>query len=184
MGLTDTYYQPNRYPRAVAARLVSGYFDNADPDNAALAPLLRKDVRDYSLSWTQGAGGIVSTPDQVTRWVRALYTGPLLPSKQRAELTTIVSTKTGKPIRATSLADPRGFGLGVGQLTMAGIGTVWYYEGETLGYRMLYAWLPKDQAVIAIGLNSQPRAKEDQIGRLLMSVYATLAAAHEISARQ
>ncbi len=180
LGLTDTYYQPNRYPAAVARRLVSGYFANTDPDNAALAPLLDKDVRDYSLSWTQGAGGIVSTPAQIVRWVRALYEGPVLPARQRAELMTIVSNQTGKPIAATSLRDPRGFGLAVGQLTMARIGTVWYYEGETLGYRMLYAWFPKNDAVIAIGLNSQPPSKEDRIGQLLSTVYETLGRMHQL----
>ena len=42
--------------------MVSGYFFNHDADNAQLAPLLGRDVRDDSVSWMQGAGGIVSTP--------------------------------------------------------------------------------------------------------------------------
>ena len=101
----------------------------------------------------------------------------MLAPKQRAELFSIVSTKTGKPLAKTSLEDPRGFGLGVAQLTMPKMGTVWFYEGETLGFRMLHVYFPKQDAVIAFGLNSQPDAKEDQSGKLAATLYATLHAA-------
>ena len=37
----------------------------------------------------------------MTRWARALYTGPMLAAEQRAELLSIVSLKTGKPIAKT-----------------------------------------------------------------------------------
>jgi hypothetical protein len=37
--------------------------------------------------------------EDVSRWARALYEGPLLAGKQRSELMTVVSDKTGEPIR-------------------------------------------------------------------------------------
>jgi D-alanyl-D-alanine carboxypeptidase len=177
IGLNDTYYSSTEYPRSVLNRTVSGYFFSHDPDNAGLAPLLGTDVRDDSVSWMQGAGAIVSTPEGLTRWARALYAGPMLAPKQRAELLSIVSTKTGKPIGKTSAGDPRGFGLGVAQMTLPQTGTVWFYEGMTLGYRMLHVYFPRQDAVIAFGLNSQPDEKENQSGKLALSIYQTLHAA-------
>jgi len=176
LGLSQTHYAPDVYPPDVRERLVAGYFFNTSPSNAALAPLLGKDVRDDSLSWAQGAGGIVATPQDLTHWVRALYQGDLLAAAQRAELLSLVSTKSGQPIAVTSAADPAGFGLGVAQRTSK-FGTWWYYEGMTLGYRVLYAWIPTSDLVIALALNSQPPDGQDKIGTLLETVYTTLRAA-------
>ena len=177
LGLSSTYYAPSFYPKSVTARLVSGYFYSHDPDNAPLAPLYGHDVKPLSLSWTQGAGGIVSSPKDVAHWVRQLYTGGVLKPAQRRELMSLVSNATGKAIATTTIADPKGFGLGVGQITQPAIGTIWFYEGETLGYRVIYGYFPRQDVVIAVGLNSQPDAKDDHIGELMTSLYATLHAA-------
>jgi D-alanyl-D-alanine carboxypeptidase len=180
LQLNSTFYATDQYPPPVRERIVSGYFFNTDPDNASLAPLVGKSVRDYSLSWTQGAGGIVAAMDDVAHWSRALYEGPLLKPKQRRELMTIVSNATGKPIATTTLQDAKGFGLGVGQLTMPNLGTFWFYQGETLGYRVLYAWMPKSDAVIVLGLNSQPPEKANHNGNLLKTIYSRLQAAGKL----
>jgi D-alanyl-D-alanine carboxypeptidase len=177
LGLSDTYYAANQYPPDVLARVAAGYFVNNDPDNAALAPLLGTNVRDDSLSWMQGAGGIASTPQDLTRWARALYTGPMLAPKQRAELLGLVSTKTGTPIAKTSLADPRGFGLGVAQMTLPGMPTIWFYEGESLGYRTVQFYLPHEDAAIVFSLNSRPDGSKDGAGKLAQSIYTTLKSA-------
>jgi len=176
-GLTDAYYRPSFYPSAVTARMPAGYFFSTDPGNTDLAPLVGRNVRDFNLSWTQGAGGIVATPEDVAKWARALYRGSVLAPKQRAEMMQIVSDRTGQPIAVTDARHLRGFGLAVGQVYVPTIGALWYYEGETLGYRMLYAYLPNQDAVIGVALNSQPDAKQDQIGKLMETVYGTLHAA-------
>lgn len=177
LNLTETYYSGTQYPRDVTDRMVSGYFFSHDADNAALGPLLGRDVSKISVSWMKGAGAIVSTPEDLTRWARALYTGTILAPKQQAELLSLVSTKTGEPIAKTSSSDPRGFGLGVAQMTQPDTGTIWFYEGETLGYRMLHVYFPQQDAAVAFGLNSQPDSKQDQSGKLAIAVYKTLHAA-------
>ncbi|MBV8066475.1 MAG: beta-lactamase family protein [Candidatus Eremiobacteraeota bacterium] len=174
IGLTSTYYSGTQYPPDILDRTVSGYFFNHDADNAGLAPLLGHDVRDDSVSWMQAAGGIVSTPQDVTRWARALYTGPVLAPKQRAELFTLVSIKTGKPVKSTSGSDPQGFGLGVAQVTTPQTGTIWFYEGMTLGYRLVHLYFPRQDAVIAFGLNSQPDSKQNESRKLGIAFYETL----------
>ena len=174
LGLRAMYYDPHRLPAAVRARMAPGYFASDDDDNRGLQPIYGKDVRGYSLSWAQAAGGIVSTPSDLTRWARFLYAGAGLPPKQRAELTALVDTKTGSSIRAVSAERPHGFGLGVTQMFKPPLGVLWYYEGETLGYRVLHAWLPGSATIVTVALNSQPRAKEDRIGELMTRVVAVL----------
>ena len=174
LRLDATYYYPHLYPSSIAKRMVSGYFASKDPDNAGLQPLYGKDVRDFTLSWAQGAGGIVSMPEDVTRWSRALYVGNLLKPQQRRELMRTVSQKTGAPIDDVSADDPRGFGLGVAHAFLPSMGKFWFYQGETLGYRMVYGWFPEADVVFAAGINSQPDAKEDQAGKLMELVYNSL----------
>lgn len=174
IGLTSTYYSATRYPSSVLDHMASGYFFMHDAEVASLAPLLGTDVRGYSLSWSKGAGGIVSSPEDVTRWARALYTGSTLAPKQRAELLAIVSVKTGQPIEKTSARDPQGFGLGVGQFTSPQMGTGWFYTGETFGYRVVYMYFPRQDAVFAIGVNSAPDSAQDALPKLELAIYETL----------
>jgi D-alanyl-D-alanine carboxypeptidase len=180
VGLKNTYYEQNLYPAAITDRMVSGYFFNHDPDDKLLAPLLGRDVKHDSVSWMQGAGGIVASMDDVSRWARALYEGPLLADKQRRELMTLVSDKTGEPIAAPSKEQPGAFGLGVGAGYRPALGAYWYYQGMTLGYRVLYAFFPANGVVIVVGLNSQPDDKQNKNGELLEEVYGVLRKAGKI----
>jgi hypothetical protein len=50
----------------------------------------------------------------------------------------------------------------------------------TLGYRMLHLYLPRQDAVIAFGLNSQPDPKQDESLKLALTIYQTLHAADRI----
>ena len=174
LGMRRTYYSGTQYPADVLDRMVSGYFFTREPGAEPLEPLFGTDTRNNSVSWLRAGGGIVSTPEDLTRWVRALYAGPLLAPKQRAELLSIVSFKTGKPIATTSRSDPMGFGLGVVQQTVPGIkGPIWGYEGDTFGYRVVYNYFPTLDAVFAFGLNSNP-GSESQVGKLTVAIYKTL----------
>jgi D-alanyl-D-alanine carboxypeptidase len=182
VGLKNTYYEQNLYPAAITDRMVSGYFFNHDPDDKLLAPLLGRDVKHDSVSWMQGAGGVVASMEDVSRWARALYEGPLLADKQRRELMTVVSDKTGEPIAAPSEENPGAFGLGVGAGYRPALGAYWFYQGMTLGYRVLYAFFPANGAVIVVGLNSQPDDKQNKNGALLEEVYGVLRKAGKIPA--
>jgi D-alanyl-D-alanine carboxypeptidase len=169
LNLRNLHYREHLYPRQVTAREPAGYFflDQAPP----LAPLLGRDVSRTSLSWARAAGGIVGTLSQMTVWDRALYRGVLLPARQQAELLSLVSTKTGKPIQQTSPGEG-GFGLGVQQGTNDKFGTHWAYKGGTFGFRTLHVYLPATGLVIAVSLNSFPT--DDQIIKLMVSLYDTL----------
>lgn len=180
IGLTSTYYEPNLYPASILNRMTAGYFYSSDPDNDGLQPLMGRDVRSASVSWAQAAGAIVSTPEDVTRWCRALFGTSLIGAKQRAELRSLVSQTNAQPITTTTPRQPRGFGLGVGQMYHPQFGRVWFYEGMTLGYRMTYVYFPKTGLTYAVGLNSQPDKSEDRVGQLMQAIYARLHAAGKI----
>ena len=83
----------------------------------------------------KGKGIVLREPSVVAK---DMNTGKVLAARQQRELMSIVSVKTGKPIARVSSADPRGFGLGVVQAINPTIGTFWFYQGETLGYRMIH----------------------------------------------
>lgn len=172
LHLRHLYYRPHRYPARVTRREPAGYFFNRQ--TPGLSRLLGRNVSRTTLSWTRGAGGIISTTHDMTVWEQALYHGRLLPGHQQRELRSLVSVKTGRHIKHTTASDPEGFGLGVAQMTHPEIGRFWFYEGETLGFRTLHVYFPRSGLIFAMALNSQPTV--DHIGDLTVSVYDTLVA--------
>ena len=172
LHLHNLHFRPHRYPAAVTRREPAGYFFNRETPE--LTRLLGRDVSRTTLSWTRGAGGIISTTHDMTVWEQALYHERLLPRHQQRELRSLVSSKTGKPITHTTPSDPEGFGLGIAQMTHPEIGRFWFYEGETLAFRTLHVYLPRSRVIFALALNSQPTV--DHVGDLAVSVYGTLVA--------
>jgi D-alanyl-D-alanine carboxypeptidase len=173
-NVRDLYYYPDIYPKALLARTVQGYYFNSDADSKGLAPLIGKGVRDYSTSWAAAAGGIVATPHAVAQWARDLYQGPILTASEREQMETLVSNKTGKPMGEATPDDPAAFGLGVAQVFKPVVGRIWFYEGMTLGYRVIHVYFPQQNVVIAFGLNSQPSSGQNRSGDLIMAVAKTL----------
>jgi D-alanyl-D-alanine carboxypeptidase len=170
LSLRNMFYSGTSYRRAITARMPAGYwFIAALPE---MTSQLGHDQSRHTLSWAQGAGGIVSSLQDMAKWDRALYTGRELPGKQQRELMSLVSTTTGKPITTTTLADPAGYGLGISQVTSKTLGTVWYYEGETTGFRVVNIFVPRSGTVIAIGVNSA--TLDDHTAALATFVYQTL----------
>ncbi len=116
----------------------------------------------------------------MTTWDRALYSGRLLPSRQQHELESLVSEATGQPIARTTLANPVGYGLGVQQVSGWLAGTIWDYEGETFGYRVVHLYFPSSGMIIALAVNSA--IEHDDMADLAGSVYKTLQKAGAVHA--
>ena len=176
--LRDTFYQPIAYPPKIIARMASGYFNNPDcglyePNckESTLAPMIGRDVRTADVSWGGAAGGIVSTPRDLARWIRAVFTGKILPPEQLREFLSFVSTKTGKPIEKVTSEDPRGFSLGLARVFKPEVGALWFYEGETLGYRTAFLFSPEDDVLVAAATNSQPSGEEDKLIPMLATLF-------------
>jgi D-alanyl-D-alanine carboxypeptidase len=176
LGLRNTFYSEGRYPDAVLARVPAGLYQNAEClayqstpcERSTLAPLIGKDMRLQNLSWAGGAGAIISNPRDLARWVRALFGGRVIPQRQLEEMTRLVSQRTGESIEHATEKDPA-FGLDVVQAYKADLGGLfWFYQGETLGYRCIFAYWPQYNLVLTVATNSQPPQGQDQLGDLVL----------------
>jgi D-alanyl-D-alanine carboxypeptidase len=135
-----------------------------------------------ALTWAQGAGAIVTSLQDMTTWDRDLYQGRELPPRQQRQLESLVSETTGQPIARTTPADPLGYGLGVQQYASPSFGTVWIYEGETFGYRVVHVYFPSSGIIIALAVNSATDTDNDELGALAGTVYQTLQEAGTVRA--
>ncbi len=177
--LSDTFYAPMAYPPEVTNRMASGYFEDPacsfyvpDCEETELAALMGQDVSRADVSWAGAAGGIVSSPRDLARWVRAVFAGRVLPPAQMAEMLSSVSTGTGEPIEDVSADDPAGFSLGFARRFREELGTFWFYQGETLGYRAIFVYSPETDVVVTGATNSHPFAEDDQFAPVIARIYA------------
>jgi len=178
LGLHDTFYAngPHRGPAAagpVLARVPRALFLLQDcldyqPQPCSVstvAPLVGKDMRTGNLSWAAEAGAIISNPRDLASWIRALFDKRVIPRRQFEEMTTLVSNKTGLPLSEVSADEPAGIGLGLGRAYRKEMGgAYWFYEGETLGFRTIFAYWPQDGLLITASVNSRPPNGEDRFG--------------------
>ena len=178
LGLHDTFYANGPHPGPAAADPVLARVPRAlfllqdclayqpEPCHVStLAPLIGKDMRTGNLSWAGAAGAIVSNPRDLGSWIRALFDKRALPARQLGEMTTLVSNKTGNAIPEATPDDPVGFGLGLGRFYRKELGgAYWFYEGETLGFRTIFAYWPQDDLLITGSVNSRPPNGEDKFG--------------------
>ena len=102
--------------------------------------------------------------------MRAVFAGRVVPPKQQAEWLSLISLKTGAPIRDVSAADPSGFSLGLARAIHGAAGPLWFYEGVTLGYRTLYVWHSEENLMITLQTNSQPPEGQDKIGEAVAKI--------------
>lgn len=166
--LRNTFYPVPDIDAQVFGRLAEGY--NYNPyDNPEL---LGRKIKPFDLSWAGAAGAVISTPADIIKWVRALFIeNNILDQQQKQQLTSVISTTSGKPITSTSNTDKEGFGLGVAQVYDDTIGKIWFYEGETTGFRALYIYVPETGIIISAAFNSAVNNENDHSGELIRAVY-------------
>jgi len=178
LGLNDTFYANGPHPGPAAAGPVLARVPRAlfllqdcldyQPQPCSVstvAPLVGKDMRTGNLSWAAEAGAIISNPRDLASWIRALFDKRVIPRRQFEEMTTLVSNKTGLPLSEVSADEPAGFGLGLGRAYRKEMGgAYWFYEGETLGFRTIFAYWPQDGLLITASVNSRPPNGEDRFG--------------------
>jgi D-alanyl-D-alanine carboxypeptidase len=178
LGLHDTFYADGSHPGPASAGPVMSRVPRAlyllqdclgyQPEPCAvstLAPLIGKDMRKQNRSWAAEAGAIISNPHDLALWIRALFEKRVVPAQLLDEMTTMVSNKTGLPLPEVTPDEPSGFGLGLGRFYRKELGgAYWFYEGETLGFRTIFAYWPQDDLLITGSVNSRPPNGEDQFG--------------------
>jgi D-alanyl-D-alanine carboxypeptidase len=195
LGLHDTFYADGSHPGPAAAGPVMSRVPRAlyllrdclgyQPEPCAistLAPLIGKDMRMQNRSWAAEAGAIISNPHDLGLWIRALFEKRVIPAKQLDEMKTLVSNKTGLPLSEVSADEPVGCGLGLGRFHRKELGgAYWFYEGETLGFRTIFAYWPQDDLLITGSVNSRPPNGEDKFGPAVIGgAFMALQQAHLI----
>jgi D-alanyl-D-alanine carboxypeptidase len=51
------------------------------------------------------------------------------------------------------------------------LGTQWFYEGESLGYRTIYVWIADQDLMILVQTNSQPSEGTDKLSEAVNALY-------------
>ncbi|MGW6985699.1 serine hydrolase domain-containing protein [Streptomyces sp. NPDC054932] len=117
-GLRDTYF-PGTDPRirGAHARMYESFFGLIDPP---------RDYSDYNMTWAGTAGALISTPQDLNTFYRALLGGDLLPRRQLDEMRTTVDVKDG-----TGAVGMR-YGLGIYSLDTP-CGPAWGHDGGVFG---------------------------------------------------
>jgi D-alanyl-D-alanine carboxypeptidase len=143
LGLHDTFFEPYETTSGGVAPGYLGY----------------EDVSDMNMSIVWGAGGIVSTAEDLSRFARALFDGELLGPAEMQEMHRFVSVDGAWGTQHLV------YGLGLMQDQMsishdghgnprpAELGTVRGHTGALAGYRAAVWYLPATGAVVVVGTN-------------------------------
>lgn len=153
LHLPNTYYVPDIYSSHFISRMAHGYSSAG------------KDVTLDSMSWANTAGAIVSTTQDLLTWWKGLFQGNVLPRKQLDEMM-MLSCEHSTPgcrggqhlSRLETGSVGKGYGLGIIQSSFGSsrVGTVWWHNGSTKGYKALVMWYPKNNIYMALTTNRDP----------------------------
>lgn len=158
--LNETYYAGNRYPKGVYARMAHGY------DNEGTFGY-NKDITDYSLSFASTAGALVSTPGDVTQFLRKLFNGDIVPPHILKQMQTVVTAKnkTIHHVKNYLRQHPVGKqgwlqvgqGYGFGLVYFKDAGFTWMHTGGVDGYQSFYGVNACNGMIVTGVYSSQPK---------------------------
>ncbi|WP_150463908.1 serine hydrolase domain-containing protein [Francisella sp. XLW-1] len=134
--LEQTYFLTHRYPKSIMNGMVQGYYEN------------KENMTSINGSWLQSAGALVSTPENIVKWIKInLETNSLLHNNSNWS-----TTKDGDtPKNMTKTAYSAGF---FRMNTPYGI--VFFTPGLTPGYTSMMFYAPCLNAYFAYSVNKAP----------------------------
>lgn len=153
LNLLNTYYVSRLYSSDFMSRMAHGYNSNGH------------DVTYDNMSWANTAGAIVSTTQDLLLWWRGLFQNKILPYEQMTKMMSLVCERSSPHCRPGSAIPHlsnasigKGYGLGVIQSAFGSgrIGSVWWHNGSTRGYKALVMWYPKSNIYMALTINKDP----------------------------
>ncbi|MFD6225700.1 serine hydrolase domain-containing protein [Streptomyces sp. NPDC060232] len=151
-GLRDTYFPgTDPYIRGAHARMYESFHGLIDPP---------RDYSVYNMTWGGTAGALVSTPQDLNTFYRALLTGDLLPRRQLDQMRTTVEIKdeTG----AVALR----YGLGIYSLDTP-CGPAWGHNGGVWGAGTTALSSPDGARQFALGYNLMKYQRINEAGTAL-----------------
>jgi D-alanyl-D-alanine carboxypeptidase len=152
LGLTHTLFpRGNEMPDPHAR----GYTDQTLDGSVA-------DATDYNPSWGWAAGAMISTLDDLHRWVPALVKGELLSKATQRERLKMEKIDTGT-----------GYGLGVFSIN-GWIG----HNGSLPGYKTVTVYLPEKDTTLVVLVNTDIEGKADLVGSLMTPLTKVISPGH------
>jgi D-alanyl-D-alanine carboxypeptidase len=134
LGLSNTFLNGKEPIRGKVAR---GYDDYLTAENQPGTDGVLDDITDINPTLLSGAeGGLVSTSQDVARFMQALFGGELLQPQSQRELRTFVP------------AEGNQFGLGVVSADVPGVGPVLGTSGDLPGYGSQAFYLPGQRGAV------------------------------------
>ncbi len=176
-GLNNTFYAEAKFSPHILSNYVHGYSYNP----YYFPSQIGKDMMGDNLSSTGASGAIISTTEDITKWVKALFIdNKILGEDQKNKLMALVSETTGKPISDVSSLEPEAYGLGVSKEYNSDHPreSMWKYEGRMLGSRAAYTYTPCNKVIIAAAFNSSPDDQNDHMDELLNAAYELIIRHH------
>ncbi|ROP38200.1 serine hydrolase domain-containing protein [Saccharothrix texasensis] len=145
-GLRDTY-APGVGEEEIRGRHPRGY--QRDPATDELLDFTRMDP-----SWGWAAGHLISTPDDLNTFLRALLDGKLLKPAQLAQLRTTIPTRPGSDL---------GYGLGVFSTPLSCGGVAWGHGGDIPGYSTVDAATDDGRAATIVVTSLNGSVKDESV---------------------
>jgi D-alanyl-D-alanine carboxypeptidase len=128
---------------------------------ARAGTLLPKDYTGLNHSFAAGAGGVISTANDLATWIQALVAGRVLnPAYQRRWLDSPQPEDPNKP-------DGQQYGYGIDKLRW-GPNTIYFHGGETAGYNSFMGYDPGNQVTLVVWTNLTVSLDEKQTANALM----------------
>ncbi|MES2204527.1 MAG: serine hydrolase domain-containing protein [Pseudomonadota bacterium] len=159
LGLHNTYFAIDRGNEILGvnkSQLVHGYAFYPKSSRPYSFIPYGADTLPFSLSYTNTAGAMVSTPEDINRYLHAIFDKHGIFYSYKRQLATFVSKQTGQHMLAPTIKNNQGFGLGI-------IGFYWnkqhpliyLYNGTTDGFN--FAWFvdPETQTYLVFTINSR-----------------------------
>ncbi|WP_173429160.1 MULTISPECIES: serine hydrolase [unclassified Streptomyces] len=137
-GLRDTYFPgTDPYVRGAHSRMYESFYGLIDPP---------RDYSVYNMTWGGTAGALVSTPQDLNTFYRALLAGGLLPRRQldRMRTTYDVKDETGAVVLR--------YGLGIFSVDTP-CGPAWGHDGGVWGAGTIALSIPDGTRQFALGHN-------------------------------
>lgn len=155
LSLTNTFYLPRIYTQNEIAKMAHGYNGS------------QKDVTQSNMSWAFSAGAVVSTPSDLIAWWQSIFHNKILSPEQLAQMTSLVCEHTSKKNNCISGSPTthlevsqvdRRYGLGIIQSSSGSskVGTVWWHNGSTQGYKAIVMWYPKNDIYMSLMIDRDP----------------------------
>ena len=143
LGLKHTFYSNTFYSESVEKQMAHTYPNGKGTENAKT---------NFNAGFFGPAGGMVMSSQDLLTWVNDLFTpGKVLKqvSIDEFEATIAIPPSPPKPAGA-------GYGLGVYNLNLASLGTIWWYTGVIDGYTSVFVLIPAEHKLIVAQAASWP----------------------------